>query len=329
MAEIQNHHDTYTQYNTKVFALATDSPEQSEPIIEKLNLSFKLLCDEERMVVDLFNLRNPFEHDGIAQPATFIINPQGKICYRSIDGTANRVDLTDELSFLEQLHRDSGHTVQTGPKKSWIVPSPKDNLLMSMNMLARGSFADWKNVVLLPVNYFRILVNKIKNKRFPCRPVDLNFLNSAPVRFVNEVTINASPERVFAVLEDPESWPKWFKDIVRVEWTSPRPFGVGTTRTVTLKTMTVYEKFITWETGKRFTFYFTETSMPFAHAFCEDYRLESSGNGRTQFTYIVAYEPRFLIRLAGPVGRLIIGRMFRNGARSLATYMEKTEGDDS
>jgi peroxiredoxin len=71
-----------------------------------MNLSSTLLCDADRKVVDLFKLRNPFEHDGIAYPATFIINQDGKICYRSIDGTANRVDLTDEISFLEQLHKD-------------------------------------------------------------------------------------------------------------------------------------------------------------------------------------------------------------------------------
>ncbi len=320
---MQKNIKAFREYNTKVFVLSTDSHKQSENVIKQLNLSFKLLCDDERSVVDLFKLRNPFEHDGIAYPATFIIDPEGRIRYRSIDGTAKRVDLRDELSFLEQLHGNTSHTMQAGPKKSWVIPSLKENWRMSMNMMTKGSFADWKNFLLLPVNYLNILVNKIKAMRFSCRPVDPDFLYSAPVRIVNEVTINAAPEKVFEVLEDPDAWPKWFKDIVRVEWTSPKPFGVGTTRAVTLKAMTVYEKFLVWETGKRFSFYFTETSLPFAHAFCEDYRLEASGSGTTRFIYTVALEPRFLIRLAGPVGRFILGRMFRNGARSLAIYMER------
>lgn len=163
MAEIQKYYDAFTQFNTRVFALSTDSPKQSERIIKTMNLSATLLCDEDRKVIDLYNLRNPFEHDGIAYPATFIINPKGKICYRSIDGTANRVDLADELSFLEQLHKDIGHTMQAGPKKSWVIPSPKDNWRISMNMISAGNFADWKNLFLLPVNYFRIIANKIKN----------------------------------------------------------------------------------------------------------------------------------------------------------------------
>jgi uncharacterized protein YndB with AHSA1/START domain len=161
--------------------------------------------------------------------------------------------------------------------------------------------------------------------KFTCRSVDLYFLESKPLRFVNEVEINASPEQVFKVFEDGESWPKWFKDIVKVEWTSPKPFGVGTTRIVTLKTMTVYEQFIVWDPGKRFTFYFTATSVPLFHAFCEDYRLEPIGNGKTKFTYIVAYEPSLLFKLSGPIGRWILGKSLRNGAHSLAAYMGKTD----
>jgi uncharacterized protein YndB with AHSA1/START domain len=158
--------------------------------------------------------------------------------------------------------------------------------------------------------------------KFPCRRVDLGFLESAPLKFVNEVEINASPEQVFKVFEDGESWPKWFKDIIKVVWTSPEPFGVGTTRTVTLKTMTVYEHFFVWDPGKRFTFYFTATSVPLFHAFCEDYRLEPTDNGKTRFTYIVAYEPRLLLKLAGPIGRWIMGNMVRNGAHSLPVFMK-------
>ena len=147
-----------------MFALSTDSPQQSARVAEKLNLSATLLCDEDKKVVDLFDLRNPLEHDGIARPATFIINPEGKIRYRSLDGTAKRVDLTDELSFLEQLHKDSGHTLQAKPKRTWVIPSPKDNWRISLNMIFAGTFTDWKNLLLLPVNYLKILVNKFKER---------------------------------------------------------------------------------------------------------------------------------------------------------------------
>ena len=162
MAEIEKHHGTYTRLDIRVYALSTDSPRQSQNLVLKLGLSFPLLCDESKAVIDLFNLRNPLEHDGIAYPATFIVSPGGKIRYRSLDGTAKRVYLTDELAFLEQLHKDSEHTLHAKPKRKWVIPSLKDNWRISMNMIFAGNFADWKNLLLLPVNYSKILVNKIK-----------------------------------------------------------------------------------------------------------------------------------------------------------------------
>ena len=127
-----------------------------------MKLSFELLCDEDKHVIDLFNLRNPFEHGGIAYPATFIINPEGKICYRSLDGTASRVDLSDELRFLEKLHDDAGYMMDTAPKKSWIIPSLKDTWRMTSNLIFNGNFADWKHFLLLPLEMFRMKVNQSK-----------------------------------------------------------------------------------------------------------------------------------------------------------------------
>jgi len=125
-----------------------------------MKLSFDLLCDEDKHVIDLFDLRNPFEHDGIAYPATFIINPEGKICYRSLDGTASRVDLSDELKFLERLQDDAEYKMDTTPKKSWIFPSLKDMWRMSLNLICKGNLADWKHFLLFPVEMFRKTVKK-------------------------------------------------------------------------------------------------------------------------------------------------------------------------
>jgi hypothetical protein len=65
--------------------------------------------------------------------------------------------------------------------------------------------------------------------RFSCRPVDASFFDTAPMRFKNVVELNASPAKVFAIFEDGESWPQWFRAIRKVAWTSNKPYGVGTT----------------------------------------------------------------------------------------------------
>jgi hypothetical protein len=43
-----------------------------------------------------------------------------------------------------------------------------------------------------------------------------------------------SAEELFAALEDGPSYSRWVPPIRGVTWTSPRPFGKGTTRTVNL-----------------------------------------------------------------------------------------------
>ena len=43
-----------------------------------------------------------------------------------------------------------------------------------------------------------------------CRAVDMSFTEQAPLTIVNVVDLNASPDRVFAIFADVDSWPEWF-----------------------------------------------------------------------------------------------------------------------
>ncbi len=157
--------------------------------------------------------------------------------------------------------------------------------------------------------------------RFNCRPVGLDFIEGAAYRFENVVELDAAPEAVFDIFADGESWPCWFDEIKRVVWTSPEPKGVGTTRTVTLTTMTVYEYFLAWERGRRFAFRFEGSSLPLCRAGVEDYRLEDLGGGRTRFLYGVYLEPSLVVRLAGPIARAQFSGMFRRATEGLRTYV--------
>lgn len=156
--------------------------------------------------------------------------------------------------------------------------------------------------------------------RFKCQPVGLDFIDRAAYRFENTVELEASPEAVFDTFADGESWPRWFDGIKRVVWTSPEPKGVGTTRTVTLTTMTVDERFLAWERGRRFAFRFEGCSLPLCLAGVEDYRLEDLGGGRTRFFYGVYLDPTLVVRLAGPIARAQFRGMFRRAAEGLRTY---------
>src|SRR5690348_14335041 len=110
--------------------------------------------------------------------------------------------------------------------------------------------------------------------RFPCHPVDATFFDTAPMRFMNSVELAAPPADVFAIFEDGASWPKWFHGINKVVWTTKRPYGVGTTRTVWLMGIALDEHFFRWEQARRLSFYLTGQAMPLSHALAEDYLLE-------------------------------------------------------
>jgi hypothetical protein len=158
--------------------------------------------------------------------------------------------------------------------------------------------------------------------RFPGRPVDASFFDTAPMRFKNVVELDASPAEVFSIFEDGESWPHWFRAIRKVKWTSDRPYRVGTTRTAWLWTVTLDEHFFRWEQNRRCSFYASAQSMPLAHALAEDYLLEEVAPGKTRFTYSVALEPRRMVTLGGPLSRMYFESMFKSACKNLQSYVK-------
>ena len=108
-----------------------------------------------------------------------------------------------------------------------------------------------------------------------------------------------------------------------VPWTSKKPYGVGTTRTVSLSAVPLDEHFFRWEQNHRCLFYVTGQSMPLAHALAEDYLLEEIAPGKTQFTYRVGLDPRLLVAIGGPVSRKYFGPMFKSACENLKGYVLK------
>jgi uncharacterized protein YndB with AHSA1/START domain len=153
-------------------------------------------------------------------------------------------------------------------------------------------------------------------RRYELEPVGEDFVDSAPATFVNSVLVDASPAAIWAALEDATAWPRWAKAIKRVEWTSAPPFGVGTTRTVTMVgKMTVYEEFIAWEPHRRMAFRFNAASMDGVAAFAERYEIEQVSSGETRVTWVMAMQPKGISRAIVPITalpmRLTFGRWLR------------------
>lgn len=153
-------------------------------------------------------------------------------------------------------------------------------------------------------------------RRYELEKVGDGFVDSAPARFVNSVLVDAAPASVWAALEDAAAWPRWAKAIKHVEWTSEPPFGVGTTRTVTMAArMRVFEEFIAWEPHRLMAFRFNAASMDGVAAFAERYELEARSADQTRVTWVMAMRPKGVSRVIVPITalpmRLTFGRWLR------------------
>jgi hypothetical protein len=120
-------------------------------------------------------------------------------------------------------------------------------------------------------------------------PFDVDFFDSAPQRRSYVLDLPVSPERVWRGLS--ASNPLWWCRLLSsVEYTSPRPFGVGTTRTAALLgVLRLREVFIRWEEGRRQSFLVDRANLPLFRRFGEDYLVERSAEG-SRLTWTFAYE---------------------------------------
>jgi peroxiredoxin len=100
LAEYGRDHATIREAGASVAALSVDSAARSEALRTELKLPFPLLCDPAREVVRAWDLYNAREMGGIAIPAVFVIGPDRRARYRSVDTTRERVSTAGVLGFL-------------------------------------------------------------------------------------------------------------------------------------------------------------------------------------------------------------------------------------
>lgn len=147
--------------------------------------------------------------------------------------------------------------------------------------------------------------------RFSAQPVDESFFDTAPFKLRGEFDIPQPSARVWADLtsEHPLGWCKILKD---VSWTSPAPFGVGTTRTVqTVGSLSVLEEYyFRWEEGRRHSFYVLKASAPMFRRLAEDYLVEPTSDTSCRFTWTIVADPHPLARIANPLNRMLLGTLF-------------------
>jgi Polyketide cyclase / dehydrase and lipid transport len=110
----------------------------------------------------------------------------------------------------------------------------------------------------------------------------------------------------------------WCRILQEVKWTSPRPFGVGTTREVNALwgANRIREHYFRWdEEGMRHSFYVTQSSGPLFKSLAEDYWVSPLGADACRFTWTIAVAPSAVGRPGKPVNKAILKTLFTDTAR--------------
>ncbi|MEA2425051.1 MAG: hypothetical protein QOH13_1461 [Thermoleophilaceae bacterium] len=143
---------------------------------------------------------------------------------------------------------------------------------------------------------------------FSAQPVDESFFDNAPVRLSDTFDVPRPAAEVWSELtaDNPLAWCRILRGIT---WTSPRPFGVGTTRTARSVGGVIKERYFLWEEGRRKSFFVVEASAPLFRRFAEDYLVEPASESSCRFTWTIAFEPKPAARIANPANRLLLGTL--------------------
>ncbi len=162
---------------------------------------------------------------------------------------------------------------------------------------------------------------------YPLEPADENFLASAPHVFTYQKRFAAPPAKVWESLISDESIAAWGATLKSVTWTSPRPFGVGTTREVAPPVgPRMRERYFLWEEGRRHSFAVYESTANVFTRFAEDYLVEPDGDD-TLFTWVLALEPRdrlaLPVKILAPAIKAAFGKMPSDGQRYWAKYSKR------
>ncbi|MFJ6751749.1 SRPBCC family protein [Streptomyces sp. NPDC091266] len=145
------------------------------------------------------------------------------------------------------------------------------------------------------------------------RPVELDFLESAPLRLVFAAEISAPPEAVYAALaDDVEGWSRWFTG---VSGSAPTDGGKGRDVRLTGGTRFI-ETVLAAEPDEHYAYRADTTNAPGLRALLEDWRLTPAGGG-TRLRWTFAADGPAPFRFALMLGRPGLGRAFRGSARAL------------
>ena len=86
----------------ELIAISSDDEGDTKKTVQGSGLEFPVLADEDRGVIQAYNVLDP-GNNRIARPAAYVLQMDGTIAWKSIDGVAVRVPTAQILTELGKL----------------------------------------------------------------------------------------------------------------------------------------------------------------------------------------------------------------------------------
>ncbi|WP_330230970.1 SRPBCC family protein [Nocardia sp. NBC_00508] len=156
---------------------------------------------------------------------------------------------------------------------------------------------------------------------YALRPSYLDDIATMRHHLRTERTVRSSADRAFGILATGEGQREWAEGYRSTTWYGTTPHGTATVRDIHLRWITVRERFLVWEPGRRFCFSADAMSIPLAHRLIEDITFESIDEHSCVLRWQVHLDTAALLR---PVQERLVSTtfapMFERFAAGLASY---------
>ena len=170
-------------------------------------------------------------------------------------------------------------------------------------------------------------------RSYPLEAIDLDFFDTAPITYRIDVNLPVSPQRAWAELTRQNTL-DWCRAIKSIEFTSPPPYGVGTTRKASLGPgfAGLSEHFFVWDTDEttgnyRNAFHAVTASTPGLRRFGELTEIRPADVGCRLiwlFALELATSAKAVTAFSGPTASTVFKTVETDTVRHFATLAPQT-----
>lgn len=158
----------------------------------------------------------------------------------------------------------------------------------------------------------------------PLKAIDEHFFKTANLIASATMEAHCPPERLMETLAGDVVWTQWAPALKKVEWTSPKPYGQGSKRTVHLQGgQAVKENFFIWKPNEQVAFYVEEATLPGIESFAENYEITVLNNGQTtRLVWTVAIQVTGIGAWFIPLSRFCMAFTFKRWLQKYKQILE-------